>query len=169
MDYPLWDLSFGGGVLIGVVAILHVVVSHFAVGGGLLIAVVETLAYATLSPAHAQSFKSFHKQRNYQYRLEVILSGSVQWPHAPEDRDLLYFLAQALRGRLLSELPKLKEDINTEARDLAHNAKARLKSLASISLEMAQVVVAREEGIALPDWFMVEVVRDLPRLIERKV
>ena len=51
MDYPLWDLPFGGGVLIGVVAILHVVVSHFAVGGGLLIAVVETLAVRRGDPA----------------------------------------------------------------------------------------------------------------------
>ena len=32
----------GGGVLIAVVAILHVVVSHFAVGGGLVMAVLET-------------------------------------------------------------------------------------------------------------------------------
>jgi mono/diheme cytochrome c family protein len=34
----------GGGVLMGIVAITHVIVSHFAIGGGLLIAVTETLA-----------------------------------------------------------------------------------------------------------------------------
>jgi mono/diheme cytochrome c family protein len=44
MDYPIWDLALGGGVLIGIVAIAHVVVSHFAVGGGLAIALLETLA-----------------------------------------------------------------------------------------------------------------------------
>lgn len=44
MDYPIWDLAMGGGVLIGIVAITHVWVSHFAVGGGLAIALVETLA-----------------------------------------------------------------------------------------------------------------------------
>ena len=44
MDYPIWDLAMGGGVLIGIVAIAHVLVSHFAVGGGLAIALVETLA-----------------------------------------------------------------------------------------------------------------------------
>lgn len=44
MDYPIWDLALGGGVLIGIVAIAHVVVSHFAVGGGIAIALVETLA-----------------------------------------------------------------------------------------------------------------------------
>jgi len=44
MDYPIWDLALGGGVLIGIVAITHVLVSHFAVGGGIAIAVAETLA-----------------------------------------------------------------------------------------------------------------------------
>jgi len=46
MDYPIWDLvaTVGGGVLVGVVSILHVVVSHFAIGGGLAIAVIETLS-----------------------------------------------------------------------------------------------------------------------------
>ncbi len=44
MDYPIWDLSIGGGVLIGVIAILHVLVSHFAVGGGIVMAVGEALA-----------------------------------------------------------------------------------------------------------------------------
>jgi cytochrome d ubiquinol oxidase subunit I len=44
VDYPIWDLALGGGVLIGIVAIAHVLVSHFAVGGGIAIAVVETLA-----------------------------------------------------------------------------------------------------------------------------
>jgi cytochrome d ubiquinol oxidase subunit I len=44
MDYPIWDIAMGGGVLMGLVAITHVIVSHFAIGGGLLIAVTETLA-----------------------------------------------------------------------------------------------------------------------------
>ncbi len=44
MDYPLWIPGIGPGVLIGLVAIAHVLVSHFAVGGGIVMAVVETLA-----------------------------------------------------------------------------------------------------------------------------
>lgn len=44
MDYPLWIPGIGAGVLIGLVAITHVLVSHFAVGGGIVMAVVETLA-----------------------------------------------------------------------------------------------------------------------------
>lgn len=44
MDYPLWIPGIGAGVLIGLVAVTHVLVSHFAVGGGIVMAVVETLA-----------------------------------------------------------------------------------------------------------------------------
>ncbi len=46
MDYPIWDLvaTLGGGILVGAVSILHVLVSHFAIGGGLAIAVIETLS-----------------------------------------------------------------------------------------------------------------------------
>ncbi len=41
MDYPIWDVAIGGGVLIGTIAVLHVVVSHFAVGAGLVMAYAE--------------------------------------------------------------------------------------------------------------------------------
>ncbi|HUA96902.1 MAG TPA: c-type cytochrome [Terracidiphilus sp.] len=41
MNYPVWDLSFGAGLLIAIVATLHVFVSHFAVGGGLFLVVTE--------------------------------------------------------------------------------------------------------------------------------
>lgn len=44
MDYPIREFAIGGGILIAVVAILHVVVSHFAVGGGLVLAFLETSA-----------------------------------------------------------------------------------------------------------------------------
>lgn len=51
MDYPIWNLVFGGGVLIGIVAITHVLVSHFAIGGGFAIAFIETLAVRRRDPA----------------------------------------------------------------------------------------------------------------------
>ncbi len=41
MNFPVWDVAFGAGLLIAVVAILHVFVSHFAVGGGLFLVVTE--------------------------------------------------------------------------------------------------------------------------------
>ena len=43
MNYPLWDLP-APGLLIALVAVVHVFVSHFAVGGGLFLVVTETKA-----------------------------------------------------------------------------------------------------------------------------
>ena len=50
MDYPIWDVAMGGGVLMAWVAITHVIVSHFAIGGGLVIVVTETLAVKRSDP-----------------------------------------------------------------------------------------------------------------------
>ena len=44
MNYPVWEVAFGAGLLIALVAILHVFVSHFAVGGGLFLVVTERRA-----------------------------------------------------------------------------------------------------------------------------
>ncbi|MEJ2006858.1 MAG: cytochrome c [Acidobacteriota bacterium] len=44
MNYPVWDVAFGAGLLIATVAIIHVFVSHFAVGGGLFLVVTERKA-----------------------------------------------------------------------------------------------------------------------------
>jgi mono/diheme cytochrome c family protein len=45
MNYPIWDLPvIGGGLLIGLVAILHVFISHFAIGGGLFLVLNERWA-----------------------------------------------------------------------------------------------------------------------------
>ncbi len=45
MNYPVWYVpSFGGGLLIALVAIVHVFVSHFAVGGGLYLVLTERKA-----------------------------------------------------------------------------------------------------------------------------
>ena len=42
MNYPIWYLdAFGGGLLIALIAIIHVYVSHFAVGGGLFLVLTE--------------------------------------------------------------------------------------------------------------------------------
>lgn len=50
MDYPLWNVAMGGGVLMAWVAVTHVIVSHFAIGGGLVIVVTETLAVKRSDP-----------------------------------------------------------------------------------------------------------------------
>ena len=126
------------------------------------------LAFGCLTPHHAGQFKAFIKQTRSKYQLISIIKGEASWPYQPEDRDVLYFLTQSFRGYLSKELPAQKEGVKGHHRELAYQAKGLLKELASISLEMAQMVVMEDEqGNVLPDWFLVEVVRDLPRLIEK--
>ena len=47
MNYPVWDVAFGAGLLMAIVSILHVFVSHFAVGGGLFLVLTERRARRT--------------------------------------------------------------------------------------------------------------------------
>ena len=47
---PIWNVAMGGGVLMAWVAITHVIVSHFAIGGGLIIVITETLAVKRSDP-----------------------------------------------------------------------------------------------------------------------
>ena len=59
-----------------------------------------------------------------------------------------------------------KAAMDKETQYLAHRAKALIKELAKINYELAQMVVAGDNDKTLPDWFMIEIVRDIPRLIE---
>jgi len=43
-----------------------------------------------------------------------------------------------------------------------------MKDLSNISLEIAQMVVSPDQDSALPGWFIVEVIRDLPRLAAKR-
>lgn len=134
-------------------------------GDGLADADLAAVAFGCLSPHHATQFRAFVKQVRGKYQLSAILDGKARWPDRAEDRDLLYFLAQSFRARLVKELPAQREASGAEQRELAHRAKALLRDLAALSLEVAQMVVTGEgEGVSLPGWFLVEVVRDLPRL-----
>ena len=52
MNYPVWLLDvFGGGTLIALIAVVHVYVSHFAVGGGLFLVCTEMKGLREDSPA----------------------------------------------------------------------------------------------------------------------
>jgi hypothetical protein len=140
----------------------------YAFGSELTDEMTEVLAFGCLTPSHAGQFKAFIKQVRSKYQLSAILKGDLGWPLRPEDRDVLYFLSQSFRAHLVRTLPEDKTKASAADRELAHRAKALLKELASLSIEMAQMVVSTpEEGQALPGWFMVDVVRDLPRLVER--
>ncbi|MCA9435337.1 MAG: cytochrome ubiquinol oxidase subunit I [Candidatus Omnitrophica bacterium] len=44
-EYPTWDVPrLGGGMAIGLIATIHVLVAHFSVGAGIILAVGETVA-----------------------------------------------------------------------------------------------------------------------------
>ncbi|MDH5298722.1 MAG: cytochrome ubiquinol oxidase subunit I, partial [Desulfobulbaceae bacterium] len=52
MNYPVWQLdAAGGGLLIAAIAVFHVYISHFAIGGGLFLVLTEIKAYREESPA----------------------------------------------------------------------------------------------------------------------
>ena len=112
-------------------------------------------------------FVAFTKQLGNKNLLSDIIKGDAKWPGAPEERDVLYFLAQSFRDRLLLELPEEKDKLDANTQFFTHRAKAMMKELASINFELAQLVVSDDNGKALPEWFMVEIVRDLPRLIQK--
>jgi len=128
---------------------------------------VRMLAHGCLSPAHAASFAAFVRTRLHAYDLEPILKGTAGWPTAPGDRDILYFLAMSLRARLVKDLPADRRGAPAAAGRLAHRGKDLITSLAELSVEYAQAVLAGDEdgNPVLPTWFLTEVVRDLPRLV----
>jgi MoxR-like ATPase len=126
------------------------------------------IAYGVLSPSHAGQFRAFTKQIRGRYQLDAILRAETGWPSDPADRDVLYYLAQSFRARLVRELPSDKAMLSPAAQQIAHHGKRLLKELGQISMEIAQTVVHADDTASLPDWFMVEIVRDLPRLVESK-
>jgi len=44
MHYPFWDTQIGYGLLMATIAIIHVFISHFAIGGGLYLVISEIFA-----------------------------------------------------------------------------------------------------------------------------
>ncbi|MBR2187456.1 MAG: AAA family ATPase [Lachnospiraceae bacterium] len=132
----------------------------------LSIETIRMLSYGSITASHAGMFAAYVKQLENKFLLTDIIKGDARWPDSPEDRDVLYFLAQSFRGRLLHDLPQQKAAMDKETQYLAHRAKALIKELAKINYELAQMVVAGDNDKTLPDWFMIEIVRDIPRLIE---
>ena len=131
---------------------------------------IEMLAAGCLSASHARSFGAFIKQLMGTLRIDKILEGEQPLPRAAEDRDVLYFIVQSIRAQLAKTLPPERDDVRPAHRHLVTQAKRVLVDLCDISVEMATVMVAEEMGESarnLPPWFLIEVVRDLPRLAQR--
>ncbi|MDQ0687506.1 hypothetical protein QF032_006550 [Streptomyces achromogenes] len=130
----------------------------------------KVLAHGTLTPAHATAFCGYVKIVRSRYGIDAVLKGEAPWPHRVEDRDLLYYLADSFRGRLVKELPASREHMSAGARQIAYRAKSLLVRLAEISVEVAQTVIASDAdgNPVLPAWFLVEAARDMPRLVEAR-
>ena len=73
MNYPVWELGMGAGVLIAVVSILHVFVSHFAVGGGLWLVVTEMRARRSDDPELGE----FVKGHSRFFMLLTLVFGAI--------------------------------------------------------------------------------------------
>lgn len=128
--------------------------------------IIDILASGLLTPNHARQFVAFFKQQSYSYTLNAILKGESHWPDKPEERDILYFMVQSFRSQLIKSLPDNQKKANAEIQDLIMYSKKLIIQLSRISLEMAQLVIAEDEqGRTLPDWYMMEISRDLPRLL----
>lgn len=130
--------------------------------------ILRVLAFGSVSSAHAGNFLAFVKQLDNKNLLNEIIKGEARFPSAPEERDVLYFVAQSFRAKLLMELPAEKQALDSKTQALAHRAKAMIKDLSHLNIELAQMVVSSDEGRVLPEWFMLEIVRDLPRLINNE-
>lgn len=124
----------------------------------------KMITYACIGERHAGMFVAYTKQLKNKHQLEDIINQKARWPSEPKDRDVLYFLAQSFRAKLLMELPKTKQQAKGERLAFVYRAKAMIKELAVINYEIAQMTISSGDGENLPDWFMVEVARDLPRL-----
>ena len=130
--------------------------------------ILRVLAYGSVSASHAGLFLAFVKNIGNKDLLSRIIKGDARFPSDPSERDVLYFVAQSFRARLLTELPEDKQKLDKNTQYLTHRAKALIKDLSHISLELAQMIVSSDDGKVLPEWFMVEIVRDLPRLIKNE-
>ena len=128
----------------------------------------KMMAYACLLEQHAGMFLAYTKTLRNTHLLDDIIAQKAKWPDKPENRDVLYFLAQSFRARLLAELPKSKQGISGGMLSFAYRAKGMIKELAVINFEIAQMTVAADGAEALPDWFMMEIIRDLPRSSDEK-
>lgn len=74
MNYPLWVVPYlGGAWVIGIIAIIHIFISHFAVGGGIFLALAEEIAYRRKD----ERIYDFLKQHSRFFVLITTVAGAV--------------------------------------------------------------------------------------------
>ena len=73
MNYPVWQLPFPGGILIALVAVTHVFVSHFAIGGGAFLVLSERRAYRENDP----SLLAYVRRHSRFFALLTLVFGAL--------------------------------------------------------------------------------------------
>lgn len=74
MNYPVWYLpGVGGGLLIAIIAVVHVFISHFAVGGGLYLVLAERKGIREKSAAILEFTRSHTKF----FLLMTVVAGGI--------------------------------------------------------------------------------------------
>jgi cytochrome c553 len=74
MNYPLWVVPYlGGSWVIGIISIIHIFISHFAVGGGIFLALAEQMAYARKD----ERIYDYLKQHSRFFVLVTTVAGAV--------------------------------------------------------------------------------------------
>lgn len=126
------------------------------------------LANGCLTASHATQFIAYIRQVRSQYSIKKIIDGSMKWPNKPEERDILYFLAQSLRAKLIKELPANRSKLNRETQILTNRAKELFVDLSIISMEIAQMTITSDQDNKLPAWFLVDLAREIPSLTAKK-
>lgn len=74
MNYPIWQIdTFGGSLLIAIIAVVHVFNAHFAVGGGVFLVWTERFALRENRP----HFLDFVKKHTHFFLLLTMVFGGV--------------------------------------------------------------------------------------------
>jgi len=73
MNYPVWELyASGGGLLIAIIAVIHVYIAHFAVGGGLYLVLCEQRAHKS---QNIELFAYLKKHTRFFMLLTMVFGG----------------------------------------------------------------------------------------------
>jgi mono/diheme cytochrome c family protein/cytochrome bd-type quinol oxidase subunit 1 len=79
MNYPVWQIGMPAGLLIALVAVVHVFVSHFAIGGGAFLVLTEARAYKRGDDGLLQYVKRHSKFFTYLTLVFGAITGVGIW------------------------------------------------------------------------------------------
>lgn len=127
---------------------------------------VESLLFGALTQDHAEAFLVFLKRKNEQYDLNAIIKGDKPWPAALQERDILMDMAISFGRQIAKEMPETYSGSGTLNQKM-QEFKSALRKLAQIDPDLAKQALVSDD-VAIPDWFMLEVSKELPRLLSSK-